>query len=156
SIDGKHGIRAWIRTVRRTASMRDRALLDEWAARFAGDAADYPTPAEVVHLRGDDDPQLGRRIMTRAQWYGVKRLRDCDTAVQPEQFGQPREALPGTDCVQALVDDELNVHGREMRIVEGRNSMQTVALTAGGRLRHVAIGRQMPVAVRAMIAKLWA
>ena len=81
--DSRMGVKrrmlAAIQAVRGTASAGDFDKLDKLAEQFEGQWADYPTPAEVVHLRGDD-PQLGGRIMTEVvAWGGVHELLDCDT-----------------------------------------------------------------------------
>jgi hypothetical protein len=113
SIHGPQGVLARIRAVRRKASVADQAVLDEWEAKFAGDPDDYPTPAEVVHLRGHDDQQLGRRIMTGAEWHGVKLARLCLESVLAKYGQLLAEYWEGSDREDRKVFKVPDLSGRD-------------------------------------------
>ncbi|MEV0109416.1 hypothetical protein AB0H42_24185 [Nocardia sp. NPDC050799] len=57
----------------RPPSAADTALLEDIEARFAGPAAEFPSPQELVALAGDN-PKLGEGLTRGTQWYGAKKL----------------------------------------------------------------------------------
>lgn len=54
-------------------SASDTALLADITERFAGPAAEFPSPQELLALAGDN-PKLGEDLLRGTQWYGAKKL----------------------------------------------------------------------------------
>ncbi|MFJ1454784.1 GTP cyclohydrolase II RibA [Nocardia sp. N2S4-5] len=73
-LDVLRNFRSSARTLRRDSTKADQTILDDVLQRFAGRPADFPSPAELADLAGDN-PYLGRDLVAESRCHIIRRLR---------------------------------------------------------------------------------